>query len=141
MAEKDNILTIQLVKRDGALIHRNKGTAALHTEFIKSLQEGQVIEIFMSAYQDDGSYAQLSKIHPCIRKLASEQGYTFEEMKLEIKRRTGLAYDGYVKSFADCSVEELNLVIETIIEIGDFVGINFRGKLPQMKEKYPRDPS
>jgi hypothetical protein len=30
------------------------------------------------------------------------------------------------KSFADCSKDELSLVIQTIIEVGDFLGINFR---------------
>ena len=134
--ERDNMSGIHLIKRDGKLMHRNKGSAAIYNEFIKSMQEGQIVEILMTSYQTDGSNLQLAKIHACIRKLASEIGYTFEAMKLEITRRSGLvtgdlSKDGHAKSFADCSVEELALVIETIIESGDFVNINFRGKLPE----------
>jgi len=136
--EQDNIVSVKLVKRHGKLIYLNKGMEAIHKEFINSMAEGQVVEVFFEAYKDDGTKLQLAKIHACIRKLANEIGFTFEEMKLEIKRRSGLAHgdlsssNGYVKSFGDCSLEELSLVIQTIIEAGDFVNINFRGKLPEM---------
>lgn len=137
MAEHDNITTIKLVKRNGKLEYLNKGMQAAHEEFLKEIVEGQIIEVFFEGYQDDGTNLQLSKIHPCIRKIANETGMTFEAMKLEIKKKAGLAHgdlqsaNGYVKSFADCSKEELSGVIQTIIEVGDFVNINFRGKLPQ----------
>lgn len=135
--EKDNITTVKLVKRHGKMIYLNRGMELIHKEFLKSLAEGQVVEVFFEAYKDDGTNFQLAKIHACIRKLASEIGHTFEEMKLEVKRRSGLAHgelgtpEARVKSFGDCSLEELSLVIQTIIEAGDFVGINFRGKLPE----------
>ena len=35
------------------------------------------------------------------------------------------------RNFSDCSSEELNLVIQSIIDIGDTVNINFRGHLPE----------
>jgi len=136
--EHDNIISVKVTKRNGKLIYKDNGMKGLHQEFIDSLAEGQVVEIFFEAYKDDGTNLQLAKIHACIRKLAHEIGFTFEEMKKEIKRRSGLAHgdlttsNGYVKSFGDCSVEELGLVINTIIEAGDFVQINFRGKLPEM---------
>jgi hypothetical protein len=134
----DNILSIKLTKRNGILTYPNQSMKTIHKEFIDALEEGQTVEIFFSAGGVSGTNMQLAKIHPCIRKLANEMGYTFEEMKKEIKRRAGLVIgdlstsDGYVKSFGDCSVEELSGVIQTIIEAGDFVNINFRGKLPQM---------
>lgn len=137
MSEKDNIISVKLVKRNGILTYQNSASKLIHKEFIGSLAEGQVVEVFFEAYKDDGTNLQLAKIHACIRKLAQEIGFTFEEMKLEVKRRSGLTHgdlksDGYAKSFGDCSVEELGLVIQTIIEAGDFVNINFRGKLPEM---------
>jgi hypothetical protein len=128
---KDNILSIKLVKRNGILAYPNEAMKAVHKEFINHLEEGQAVEIFFSASGAEGTNMQLAKIHPCIRKLAGEIGMTFEAMKLEIKKRAGLVIDDEAKSFADCSLEELNGVIQTIIETGDFVGINFRGKLPQ----------
>ena len=65
-----------------------------------------------------------------IRQLANDIGYTFGEMKLQVKRKTGLCFnkDGqeYCKSFKDCSKSELNLVIQELIEMGDFTGVNLR---------------
>jgi hypothetical protein len=135
--EKDNILTVKVTKRKGGLVYESRSMQGLHQEFIDSLAEGQTVEIFFTAYQDDGTNMQLAKIHPCIRKLAAEVGNTFDEMKLIVKKQSGLAYqtsetEMYIKSFGACSVEELSGAIQTIIEIGDEVGINFRGKLPQM---------
>jgi len=139
MNNQDNILSIKLTKKNGKLVYPNEAMKAVHKEFVDSLQEEQTVEIFFSAEGAEGTNMQLAKIYPCIRKLASEVGHTFEAMKLEIKRRSGLVIgdltnDGYAKSFADCSSEELSGVIQTIIESGDFCGINFRGKLPEVSQ-------
>ena len=125
MSQQDNIFNAKLIKVDGKLIHVNKGTEAIYNEFVKSLEEGQEVTVFFEANKDDGTNDQLAKIHVCIRKLASEIGYTFEEMKLELKRKAGLVYKDHVKSFADCSKEELGLVIEAIKEAGEMVNISF----------------
>jgi hypothetical protein len=130
MSQKDNIFTAKLVKRDGKLVHVNQATIGLQTDFVDALEEGQEIEVFFEANKDDGTHAQLAKVHVMIRKLAQDMGYTFEEMKKEIKRRSGLAYgdlqtsEGYVKSFADCSKEELGLVIEEINSIALKMGLS-----------------
>lgn len=131
MEQKDNVLSVRLVKKGGKLTHQKQGELVLYQEFVNSLEEGQVVEIFFEAHKDDGTKPQLAKIHACIRKLATEIGYTFEEMKLEIKSRSGLAHgdlntsEGYVKSFADCSKEELALVIESLNEAGEMVNLSF----------------
>ena len=88
----------------------------------------------MESEVDNGTVPQLAKIHACIRELAKETGYTFEDMKLEIKRQAGLCIkkemSGEVflvcKSFSRCSKDELALVIEAIVQIGDSLNINFR---------------
>jgi hypothetical protein len=103
----------------------------LFKEFVENLQEGQVVKFFLEADNADQSTQQLAKIHVCIRKLAIEMGYTFEEMKLEIKRRAGLSYgdlnssEGYVKSFADCSQEEITLIFQALNEAGSMVNLQF----------------
>jgi hypothetical protein len=102
--------------------------------FKENLQPDQTIEVFMDSDLDNGTVAQLAKIHACIRELAKDTGYSFEDMKLEVKRQAGLCVKknlgGEVfmvcKSFADCSKDELALAIEAILQIGDTVGINFR---------------
>jgi Lon-like ATP-dependent protease len=47
-------------------------------------------------------------------EIAKEAGYTFDEMKLIIKKASGI--EG--KSFAECSKDELMLSIEACIQIG-----------------------
>jgi hypothetical protein len=80
----------------------------------------------MDSNVDNGTLAQIAKIHACIRELAIELGYTFDDMKAEVKRRNGMLINDKCKSFADCSKEELALVIQSIIQIGDLANINFR---------------
>lgn len=102
--------------------------------FLSSLSENQTIDLFIEASSTSGTLPQLAKIHASIRQLALDTGETFESMKFEIKKRSGLCvikeFRGekvlYCKSFAKCSVEELNLVIQTVIELGDFTGGNYR---------------
>jgi hypothetical protein len=49
-------------------------------------------------------------------------------MKILVKEKSGLSYDGggaiVLKSFADCSKDELVLAIQACIEIGELYNIN-----------------
>jgi hypothetical protein len=89
--------------------------------FIKGLQEGETVVITYEVQTADHSYAQLSKLHKCIRELANYTGDSFEDMKLQVKLRAGLCTDGSCKSFSECSKEELSMAIQAAIEIGDLV--------------------
>lgn len=128
---KDNIFSVTLVKKNGKLTHQNSGDLSIYRNFVDSLEEGQIVETFFEANNKGNSKAQLAKVHVCIRKLANEMGYTFEEMKLTIKQKAGLSYgdlntsDGYVKSFAECSNDEMQLVFEALNEAGEMVNIQF----------------
>ncbi len=132
MAEKHNIFHGQFIKTKDKLVVQ--GSDTMYRMFMNSLEEGQKVEIFMEANVDDGTIPQLAKVHVCIRELAKELGYSFEDMKLEVKRQAGLCVRKELggemfmicKSFGDCSKEELALAVEAIIQIGDTVGINFR---------------
>jgi len=44
--------------------------------------------------------------------------------KDEVKKRAGLYTDTALKSFADCSKDELSLAIQSCIEIGDDIGFS-----------------
>ena len=122
------MFTVKLVKRDGKLVYPDDKSKLNYQIFLDKLSDGQQVEVFMGLTSDDGSVAQLAKVHACIRELAKESGYTFDEMKTIIKQRTGLCYDGdgaeYCKSFADCSKMELVLAIEACIQIGKEFNIN-----------------
>lgn len=105
-----------------------------HEDFLNGLIEGQIVDGFYDANKDDGTLAQLAKVHACIRQLAIDTGDNFEDLKFEVKKMSGLCVAKEIngekflvcKSFSKCSKEELGLVIETLIQIGDTVGINFR---------------
>ena len=132
--KKDNMFTSILRKDGGKLIYTSKADETIYKLFLDSLEPGQTVEIFLDANKDDGTLAQLAKIHKCIREIAKETGDNYEDMKLLIKKKSGLCVkkevDGETvmicKSLANASKTDLAMVIETIIEIGDMVGVNCR---------------
>lgn len=135
MSEKHNIFHGQFVRTaDGDLVPASNADSLRYGEFKKHLEENQTVEIFMESNVDNGTVPQLAKIHVCVRELAKELGYSFEDMKLEVKRQAGLCVrkelGGEIfmvcKSFGTCSKDELGLAIEAILQIGDIAGINFR---------------
>lgn len=95
-----------------------------HSAFIESLKEGDTVECTYELISHSGSYAQISKIKVCIRKLAVESGEDFDSMELIVKKKSGLIIGDKVRSFADCSKEELAEAIKVIIEIGNVLGVN-----------------
>ncbi len=134
MAQKHNIFHGQFIKGENNKLSATSKSQHKYDEFLKGVEVGQTVNIFMEANKDDGTLDQLAKIHVCIRAISTETGETFEKTKLDITKMSGLCfvtpYNGenilYCKSLGDASKEELSLVIETIIEVGDTLGINFR---------------
>jgi len=126
---KNNIYVF-LTKKDGELSYNIKAMETKYNKFVDDLPDGAKVEMFVSVSTTKGSSAQLARVHVMIRELASTLGYTFEEVKLLSKRKSGLCIvkEGteYCKSFADCDKEELNLVIQALVEIGDFTNTNLR---------------
>ena len=104
----------KLIKKDGKLTYLEPKEQLAYKMFIDKLEEGQIVDMYIDLASADHSKAQLAKVHACIREMAKESGYTFDEMKCVIKDATGLAD----KSFADCSKDELMLAIESCIQIG-----------------------
>lgn len=115
-------------------IKQTERSQILYDQFVKSLNEGDEVEIYMNVSSAAGSLAQISKVHTCIRALANEAGYTFEEMKMLVKERSGLCVQmtekgevqEFCKSFAECTKEELSMAIEACVEIGELYNINLR---------------
>lgn len=131
---KDAIFNTMLKKFGDKLIYAKQADEVIYREFVNKLEEGHMIQVFFDASKDDGTLAQLAKIKVCIRELAKETGNTFEDTELDIKKSSGLCLirviegEKYIviKSFGDCSKTDLSLAIQTIIQKGDFLGINFR---------------
>lgn len=137
--EKHNIFHGQFmctINQNGkkSLVPATPSSQVRYNDFLDTLVQGQKVELFMESNVDNGTVTQIAKIHVCIRELAKELGYSFEDMKLEIKKMSGLCVEKTIqgekflvcKSFGDCSIDELALTIQTIVELGDQVNINFR---------------
>jgi hypothetical protein len=123
---------VNYIKKDGQLVPASENDAAKLKLFSMSLKEGDNIEVYLSMTNNvDKTAGQLAKVHALIRELAAYTGHTFDEMKDEIKRKAGLyiitgtrSSDKQLKSFGDCSKEELSSAIESCIEIGHMLGCN-----------------
>lgn len=98
---------------------------------LHSLKPGNKVNAMYEVIKDDHSLVQLAKVHALIRELSHCTGNTFEDVKLEVKRKAGLTVktkdsEGksleVVKSFADCSKEQLSLAIEVCIQLGSDFG-------------------
>jgi hypothetical protein len=117
-------ITIKLEKRNNQLVVSNELGKTKLDLFIKGLTDGEQVFVTYEVASNSGNYAQLSKLHKCIRELANYTGDSFEDMKIQVKVRSGLCIDNDCRSFGDCSVQELSLAIQAVIEIGDIVGFN-----------------
>ena len=107
-----------------------KAQETRYKNFLSEFPDDTRVEIFVSLNTGKGSTAQLAKIHAMCREIANEIGYTFEETKLQVKRKAGLCITKngteYCKSFSKCDSSELSLVIQACIEIGDVNGMQLR---------------
>jgi len=121
-------ITVTFVKKDGELISSGGKLDKIKSDiFLQNMREGQLVSVTYEVNGELGTYAQLAKLHACIRELAKDTGTTFEDMKSEIKRRSGLVNaDKTLKSFADCSIDDLSGAIVTCMDIGEMLGINLR---------------
>jgi hypothetical protein len=123
-----NSITIRLKKKDGTLKYRLGAEEDLYNAFVSNLPEGSYVEMFISADEDNGSLSQLAKLHANIKEISNNTGQSVDDIKLEIKRRTGLLFVNknsfYEKSFGDCSKTELSKAIQETIQLGETLGIS-----------------
>jgi hypothetical protein len=98
---------------------------------LHSLKPGNKVSAMYEVITDDHSTVQLAKVHALIRELAHCTGNEFEDVKLEVKRKAGLTIKSkdssgmtieIVKSFADCSKQQVSMAIQSCIELGNEFG-------------------
>lgn len=117
----------KLIKKNGRLVFKSKSEQVMFLKLADQLREGAVIEQMTDFNGDDGTLGQLAAVHAMIKTIATEVGDTSTNVKLQIKKDCGLFdLEGNPKSFAICSREELNDVKQTLIDRGDFLGLNLR---------------
>jgi hypothetical protein len=115
-------ITILLEMRDGVLVPKTELGKYSLAHYVKNVEEGAVIQVTYEELSTDGTYAQISKLQACTRELSKFLGYTHEEVKDIIKHKANLySPEGDLKSFADCSKEELSLAIQAALELGEQV--------------------
>jgi hypothetical protein len=115
-------MTVLLKMEDGKLVPKRDIDKYTLQNYLKNVEEGVTIQVTYEEQSTDGTYAQISKLQACTRELANYLGYSHEEVKDMIKLKARLQNDdGDLKSFADCSKEELSLAIQTALELGDQV--------------------
>ena len=132
--QKDNMFTTTLKKVEDKMVYVNPADEKIYKLFVDNLMPGQTADVFFDANKDDGTLAQLAKIHKCIREIAKETGNDFEDIKDLIKVKEGFCLKKNVeeeiitkcKSFGKASKEDLGFVIEVLIKLGDLVGVNCR---------------
>lgn len=117
----------KMVKRNGKMEYVNPNDRDLFIKNAEELREGAVIEQVIDFTPDSGKSGQIARVHALIGKISKETGDTDGAVKKEIKSRAGLFKpSGEVKSFGDCSEEELAFAIECTISLGDYIGMNLR---------------
>lgn len=115
-------VTISFEMKDGVLTPKTELNRHLLANYLKNVDEGTIIQVTYEEVAADGTYAQISKLQASTRELGKYLGYTHQEIKDMVKVKAGLyTEDGEIKSFADCSKEELSLAIQAVQELGEKV--------------------
>jgi len=122
--------TVHYIKKEGQLVPASERDAGALKLFNMAIAEGDTIEVYLT--KTDGNVkttGQLAKIHSMIRQIAAFTGNDFDDIKDEVKRKAGLyvvkgteEHQTELKSFAQCSKDELSTAIEMCVQLGHLVG-------------------
>jgi hypothetical protein len=115
-------MTVLLKMENGILVPKRDIDKYTLQNYLKNVEEGATIQVTYEEQSTEGTYAQISKLQACTRELANHLGYSHEEVKDMVKVRAGLYNnEGDIKSFAECTKEELSLAIQVALELGEQV--------------------
>ena len=123
---------VRFQKKDGKLHPCYKEDERAYKEFIDKIPNNKIVDVYITCYDEEiGTLPQLAKIHAMIREIAEFTKQGFNETKDNIKEVCGIfnivsskPYQKKLKSFGDCSIEELNMVINKLIEIQNIIYSN-----------------
>ena len=89
----------KLQKKEGKLVYTTEKEKLAYQLFLDTLQEGDEVEFFINRQGKVGSLAQITKVHTCIRILAEEAGYAFNEMKKLVNNSDDNTVKEFISSF------------------------------------------
>lgn len=120
----------KLKKVNGTLVYVKPQDTIDYQKFKDLIPEGAYVELYAEEAGDDGTLAQLAKVHAMIHELSRHTGYTFSETKMLIKEKAGLCLVRneagreifLCASFGDCDRDELSMAIKACYEMGEQTG-------------------
>ena len=129
------VLAVRFKKKNGKLVLENLLSKEQYRLFELQVKENDYVNAIFEIKRVENIKLHLAKIHVCIKELADEMGDTASNVKKQVKRDCGMSYikdgDEEFESFGTCSKAELQIVIEVIIQMGNFLGMNLTGYLNQ----------
>lgn len=120
---------VKFQKKDCRLYPCSKEDERIYQEFIDKISNNKIADVYITCYDEEiGTLPQLAKIHAMIREIAEFTKQGFNETKNHIKEVCGIfnivsskPYKKKLKSFGDCSIQELDMVINKLIEIQNII--------------------
>lgn len=120
---------VKFQKNDCRLYPCSKEDKRIYQEFIDKISNNKTVDVYITCYDEEiGTLPQLAKIHAMIREIAEFTKQGFNETKDHIKEVCGIfnivsskPYKKKLKSFGDCSIQELDMVINKLIEIQNII--------------------
>lgn len=120
---------VKFQKNDCKLYSCSKEDERTYKEFIDKIPNNKIVDVYITCYDEEiGTLPQLAKIHAMIREIAEFTKQGFNETKDHIKEVCGIfnivsskPYKKKLKSFGDCSIQELDMVINKLIEIQNII--------------------
>jgi hypothetical protein len=114
-------------KTDIGMVPETPKDKVLYDAFKKALSLGDQVEVNMQLSTGSNvSRAHINKLYKSIRELSMETGNSVEDIKEELKKRTGLIEinqtgDEELVSFKNCSKEQISMMITIVQQWMDFV--------------------
>jgi hypothetical protein len=125
------VFTTTLVKKNGKLDFSSNAVKKVYDGFVGVVPDGFTVNVIFELNGPKATLSQISKAHAACREIAVFTGHNFEDIKLLVKDKAGLIIknnsDGetttIIKSFGDCSKEEMSQVIQVTEEMCANMGI------------------
>lgn len=118
-----------VVGEKGELLPFTTGETDKRKKFVAKLPKGARVQILYAYTSGEVSAVHFAAVHGIIRAISEDTGNVFDDVKTEVKKRSGLQTgvnangDPEYKSFGDCTREEIFCAITHAVDLGLEYGI------------------
>lgn len=113
---------ISLKKSEGKLVPLQEHQKEQFKDFVSKIPDGEIVHVYYESVGKKGTHPQIAKIHAGLKALSDGTGTSFEDLKLILKKKSGLIIEDKARSFSTCSKEELAYVIQVLTQWGQEYG-------------------